>query len=50
MSFVVDEEHADRLVQELHTSLLESDAVAADPQFGPLWAELPCGKAAATVA
>jgi diaminopimelate decarboxylase/aspartate kinase len=45
MSFVVDEEHADRLVKELHASLLESGGVAADAQFGPVWTEMPCGRA-----
>jgi diaminopimelate decarboxylase/aspartate kinase len=46
LSFVVDEPHADALVADLHTALLESQAIAADPQFGPVWTEMPCGKTA----
>jgi diaminopimelate decarboxylase/aspartate kinase len=45
MSFVVDEEHADDLVASLHAELLESDAIDTDPQFGPVWTAMPCGKA-----
>lgn len=45
MSFVVDEDHADTLVRELHAALLESNTVARDPQFGPVWTDMPCGKA-----
>ena len=43
-SFVVDEEHADDLVRDLHATLLESQAMSSDPQFGPKWADMPCGK------
>lgn len=32
--------------QDLHARLLESPAIAADPQFGPVWTEMPCGKTA----
>ena len=46
LSFVVDEEHADDLVAKLHSELLEGDAVVADSQFGPVWSDLPAGKAA----
>jgi aspartokinase len=46
LSFVVDEEHADSLVSKIHAELLESDGIAVDPQFGPAWTCLPCGKPA----
>lgn len=45
LSFVVDEEHADKLVADLHGSLLEGSSMAADTQFGPVWTEMPCGRA-----
>jgi len=35
LSFVVDEEHADRLVAGLHAELLEGPASRDDAQFGP---------------
>lgn len=39
-----------RAAQELHGLLLEGDgvdgALGRDPQFGPPWAQLPCGGAA----
>jgi diaminopimelate decarboxylase/aspartate kinase len=44
LSFVVDECHADDLVARLHGELLENDAVGCDPQFGPIWTEMPCGR------
>ena len=36
--------------QGLHTSLLESLHMDSDPQFGPKWSELPCGKSYASAA
>ena len=45
MSFVVDEEHADTLVAALHAELLETENISKDPQFGPVWTQMPCGKA-----
>ena len=50
LSFVVDEEHADGLVARLHAGLLESDEVEGDAQFGPVWTDLPCGRAQAAAA
>ena len=47
LSFVVDEEHADRLVAGLHAELLEGPASRDDAQFGPAWSDLPCGRPAA---
>ncbi len=44
MSFVVDEGDTDRLVGDLHSVLLESDETGRDPQFGPIWTDMPCGK------
>jgi diaminopimelate decarboxylase/aspartate kinase len=44
MSFVVDEEHADRLVSQFHAALLESSAVEADPQFGVPWTHMSASK------
>lgn len=46
MSFVVDEDSSDDLVAALHKALLESDGVANDSQFGPVWTDMPCGKTA----
>jgi aspartokinase len=45
MSFVVDEEYADKIVSDLHASLLESPEISKDAQFGPIWRDLPSGKA-----
>lgn len=44
MSFVVDEDHSDELVAALHKALLESNSVADDAQYGPVWTDMPCGK------
>lgn len=41
LTFVVDEEHADRLVRDLHALLL-ADA-GSDRVFGPSWSELSAG-------
>lgn len=38
-------EFSDKLVADLHGELLESDSVDKDHQFGPVWTEMPCGKA-----
>ncbi len=44
MSFVVDEEFADKLVADLHRALLEAPDMDSDAQFGPVWAEISRGK------
>lgn len=43
MSYVVDEDVADKLVTAFHAALLENDDISKDTQFGPTWGELPCG-------
>jgi len=41
LSFVVDEQHADALVADLHAELLEGPAVGGvGAQFGPTWVEM----------
>lgn len=46
MSFVVDEDASDALVAVLHGALLEGEGTAQDAQFGPVWRDMPSGKAA----
>jgi diaminopimelate decarboxylase/aspartate kinase len=53
LSFVVDEQHADALVADLHAELLESPAAGAagdSAQFGPTWAEMTAAAGARAAA